>query len=197
MGKIKISRANKRVFKLTDRLKNPFDLTNHVPFRIATTSNLMALNRDLNIRQQAGLEMREMRVLINVGSYMPITSADIAYQSRMETTSISRAVSVLTKKGLIETLKDPTNRRNKKLVLTKDGQALYKKLSQLMADRSEIIEQTLSQAEKETLFTLLERIESETEKHLAEFALSEQLTGEDIPADQKELIRWYRKSNES
>ena len=197
MGKIKISRADKRVFKLTDRIQNPFDLTNHLPFRVATAANLMALNRDLNIRQQTGLETREMRVLINIGSYMPITSADIAYQSRMETSSISRSVSVLIQKGLIEALKDPTNRRNKKLVLTNEGQTLYDKLSVLMDDRSKVIEKALTAQEKETLFSLLDRIESETEKHLAEFALSEQASGEDIPADQKELIRWYRKSNES
>lgn len=196
MKKHQISRARKRVFKLTDRIEDPLDLRGHMPFRVATASNLMALNRDLAIRREVGLDTREMRVLINIGSYMPITAADIAYQSRMDSYTISRATTVLKKRGLIDTEDDPTNRRVKKLVLTEAGVSVYRKLVAKVNARSNSIEKILSKQEITLLFDMLERIESETEKHLAEYAVNVQSQGEDLPADQKELIRWYRKSQD-
>lgn len=196
MKKNHISRARKRVFKLTERIENPLDLRAHMPFRVATASNLLALNRDMAIRAECELETREMRVLLNIGSYMPITAADIAYQSRMDSYTVSRATTTLKKLGLIDSENDPTNRRTKKLILTKEGIRIYEKLASMIDARAKAIEKVLAKTERRMLFDMLEKIEAETEKHLAEFALHEQNSGKELPADQKELVRWYRKSND-
>jgi len=49
-----------------------------MPFLLATANKLMALNRDITIQEECGLETREMRVVINAGSCMPITTASPA-----------------------------------------------------------------------------------------------------------------------
>ena len=185
--------ARKKAFKLSDKIDSPLDLTSHLPFRVAVVSNLLALNRDWKIRTLCDLEPREMRVLLNIGSYMPVKSADIAYQSRLDSYTVSRAVTKLNSKKLIEVQADPENKNVKNLLLNEEGQALYTKLTQALEQRSQELENVLTDKEQQQFYTMLEKIENKAEKILAEQALDLIKQGKEPPADQKELIRWYRK----
>lgn len=193
MNKYDLPPARKRYFKLTDRIKNPLDLMSHVPFRIATASNLLALNRDLSVRQDCDLDVREMRVLINIGSYMPIKSADIAYQSRMDSYTVSRAVKALRQANLVAFEPEPTSKRAKNLILTKEGERVYGLIASAVEKRADLLDEVLSENEKVQLCDMLARIESKAEQVMAQYALDRVQEGEELPADQKELIRWYRK----
>ncbi|MFC4347471.1 MarR family winged helix-turn-helix transcriptional regulator [Kordiimonas lipolytica] len=192
-----VSAARKRVFRLTDRIDLPLDLLEHLPFRIATVSNLLALPRDIHIREISDLEAREMRVLINIGSYMPINGADIAYQSRMDSYTVSRASKVLRSKGLVDVEADATNKRTKNFVLTEKGIAVYRAIADAIDMRSRAIDAAITASEKEALFDMLARIENQTEQLLAGQAIKRLEKGEDIPAEQRELIRWYKKGREN
>jgi len=185
--------TRKSAFQLSKRINKPLDLTTHLPYRVAVVSNLLALNRDWTIRELCDLEPREMRVLLNIGSYMPIKSADIAYQSRLDSYTVSRAVKKLTAKSLIEIETDPLNRNIKNLVLNNQGKSLYKKLSHAIEFRSNELESVLSPDELTNFFTMLEKIEDKSEEILAKQALSLIDEGKEPAADQKELIRWYRR----
>ncbi|MCW8999044.1 MAG: hypothetical protein OQK04_10040, partial [Kangiellaceae bacterium] len=92
MSLYRANRKRKASFELSENIHSPLDLYNHLPFQIAVVSNLLQLNRDLGIRNIIELEPRELRVILNIGSYMPIKAADIAYQSRMDSYTVSRAV---------------------------------------------------------------------------------------------------------
>jgi len=185
--------TRKSAFQLSKQMDKPLDLTTHLPYRVAVVSNLLALNRDWTIRELCDLEPREMRVLLNIGSYMPIKSADIAYQSRLDSYTVSRAVKKLTAKNLIEIEADPLNRNIKNLVLNNQGKSLYKKLSHAIEFRSNELESVLSPNELANFFTMLEKIENKSEEILAKQALSLIDEGKEPAADQKELIRWYRR----
>ena len=178
---------------MTDKIDNPLDLTVHLPFRIAIVSNLLALNRDWQIRELCDLEPREMRVLINIGSYMPIKSADIAYQSRLDSYTVSRAVKKLQSKQLIDIQPDPLSRNIKNLSLNEQGIRLYRQLINAINDRASELESILTDDEQSQLYGILEKIEYKSEQLLAQQALKRINAGEEAPADQKELIRWYRK----
>ncbi|NQY63336.1 MAG: MarR family transcriptional regulator [Alteromonadaceae bacterium] len=188
--------ARKKAFKLSEKIAAPLDLTSHLPFRVAVVSNLLALNRDWKIRTLCDLEPREIRVLLNIGSYMPIKSADIAYQSRLDSYTVSRAVTKLKSKNLIEVQADPINKNIKNLLLNEQGQALYKKLTQALDLRSQELENVLTNEEKQQFYNMLEKIEDKAEQMLAEQALDLIKQGNEPPADQKELIRWYKKGLE-
>lgn len=196
MRKKNVSEARNRAFRLTDRTRAPLDLLDHLPFRIATASNLLALNRDMSIRDICDLEAREMRVLLNIGSYMPINGADIAYQSRLDSYTVSRAAKVLRQKGLVDVEPDATNKRSKNFVLTPEGEDIYRRIADAVMARAHAIDTSLSVAEKEAFFDMLSRVEQKTEHLLAGQAITRLEKGEDIPADQRELIRWYKKGRE-
>lgn len=185
--------ARKKAFTLTNQLNNPLDMTMHLPFRVAVVSNLLALNRDWKIRGLCDLDPKEMRVLLNIGSYMPIKAADIAYQSRLDSYTVSRAVKKLHLKALINIQSDPLNKNIKNLVLNEQGKLLYIKLSEALQPRSEELESVLSPKEIKQFYLMLEKIEKKTETLLAEQAIEMIKAGQEAPADQKELIRWYKK----
>jgi DNA-binding MarR family transcriptional regulator len=156
---------------------------------------LLALNRDWKIRELADLEPREMRVLLNIGSYMPIKAADIAYQSRIDSYNVSRAVKALQKKGLIDIQPALHSRNIKYLVLNKQGIELYHRVTQAMNERANELESVLDKDECALFYSMLEKIEEKAERLLAEQAISRITRGQEPPADQKELIRWYKKSH--
>ncbi|WP_426360095.1 MarR family winged helix-turn-helix transcriptional regulator [Pseudocolwellia sp. HL-MZ19] len=153
----------------------------------------MALNRDWKIRGLCDLEPREMRVLLNIGSYMPIKSADIAYQSRLDSYTVSRAVKKLHSLNLIDIEADKFGKNIKNLSLNEAGINLYHELTAALEPRSEELESVLTEKERVLFYNMLEKIEIKAESLLAEQAIEMIKQGQEPPADQKELIRWYKK----
>ncbi|MEH6445164.1 MAG: MarR family winged helix-turn-helix transcriptional regulator [Oceanospirillaceae bacterium] len=190
---MKKNSVREKVFKLTQALEKPLDLLNHLPFRIAVISNLLAFNRDWKIRNMCNLEPRELRIFINIGSYMPIKAADIAYQSRLDSYTVSRAVKKLQSAQLIEIEADITHKNIKNLMLSERGKALYESLVPALEERSEVLESVLTKQERILFYSMLEKVENKAEQILAEQALAIIKEGGEPPADQKEIIRWYRK----
>lgn len=194
MTDYRITRNRKAAFNLSESVESPMDLYDHLPFQIAVVSNLLQLNRDLEIREIADLEPRELRVILNIGSYMPIKAADIAYQSRMDSYTVSRAVKVLKSLDMIESNHHEENRKVKYLTLTDKGAEVYRDLCHAIDRRTEKLEECLSDDEKSTLMNLLAKLEDQAEQLLADNAKARQFKGESISADQKEIIRWSKKS---
>jgi DNA-binding MarR family transcriptional regulator len=186
--------TRERQFVLSNQMEAPFDLYRHLPFRLATLTNLLALDRDLDIRQASALGLRELRVLLNIGSYMPILAADIAYQTRLDTVTVSRAVSGLLKQGLIAVQVDPTDRRSQILTLTFAGRAEYRRIAKVLAARDRALARVLSTGERAQLDAMLARVEEFAESLLAAHAERMLASGERISADQRELIRWRKRS---
>lgn len=152
------------------------------------------MNRDWKIRNLSELDPREMRVLLNIGSYMPIKSADIAYQSRLDSYTVSRAVKKLLSLKLIESIADEHKKNVKNLVLNEQGKAIYQRVSAAMELRSNQLESVLSEEELTQFYTMLEKVENKAEQILADQAKQLIAEGLDAPADQKELVRWHKKS---
>ncbi len=183
-----------QAFKLSKLIDAPFDLYAHLPFRISVVSNLLLLNRDSLIRDISDLGPRELRVLVNIGSYMPIKAADIAYQARLDSYTISRAVKTLVEKDLISLEDAPNNRRIRYLKLNEKGLDVYRRVCSIMESRAAALNSVLSGAEQSELMRMLESVEKKTEEILAKNAIDTLKSGQTIAADQKELIRWYKKS---
>jgi DNA-binding MarR family transcriptional regulator len=124
---------------------------------------------------------------------MPINSADIAYQSRIDSYNVSRAVKALDKKNLIDIRRDKKSKNIKILALNDKGKDIYVKLTAAMELRSRELESVLTDDETAIFYSALSKIEDKVEQLLSKQALSKIAKGEDAPADQKELIRWYNK----
>jgi DNA-binding MarR family transcriptional regulator len=174
-------------------LDAPLDLEEHLPFRVAVLSNLLRVDRDPLVRRITSLGARELRVLLNVGSFMPVSAADVAYQSRLDTHTVSRAVKRLMADGLVASANDTFDKRKQVLQLSPFGRDLYQQLADLLRERELRLRTVLSDAEANTLRGLLRRLEGRAEQVLAEEVLQCVADGAPMAADQKELLRWHRR----
>jgi len=188
---------NKATFPLTTRIEEPLDLAQHFPFMIAVVTNLLQLNKDASIRKISDLDPREFRVLINIGSYMPIKAADIAYLGRLDSYTVSRAVKTLLSLHLIEIIPSKKNKKVKNLILSANGEGTYRDICKSISLRTSELESVLKHDEKQELLRLLSLLERKSESMIATHAMNELANGNEISADQKEIVRWYKKSAKS
>lgn len=188
--------TNKRQtsFSLSSKTNDALDLYQQVPYRIATASNLLVLDRDAYVKQITDLDTRAIRVLLNVGSYGPINAADIAYQTRLDPYSVTRAINGLLKKGLILASNDHQKSRSKLVEISDHGKPIYQKISDYMAKRCDAVLAGISETEQATLMMLLEKIELNTEKMLAGNADTVAKQGGTPTRDQSEQIRWFKRT---
>lgn len=193
--KVKIVASNKKhQFKLNQSIDEPLDLYSHLPFQLAVVTNLLQLNKDASIKEISDLEPREFRVLLNIGTFMPIKAADIAYLGRLDSYTVSRAVKKLIEAELVIVEPDLNNLKVKNLVLSEKGTTLYYQLKDSINERTTELERVLTDEEKKVLMGALAKIECKAESMIADHAKQQLDKGHKIPADQKEIIRWYKKS---
>lgn len=188
--------TNKRQtsFSLSSKTNDAIDLYQQAPYRIATASNLLVLDRDAYVKQITDLDTRAIRVLLNVGSYGPINAADIAYQTRLDPYSVTRAINGLLKEGLIQAANDHATSRSKFVELSKAGIPIYQNIANYMAKRCEDVLDGISDEEQTLLMTVLEKIELNTERMLAQNAQTLKDNGGTPTRDQSEQIRWLKRT---
>ena len=188
------SNSRKTAFNLNNKVSGCLDLYNQVPYRIATASNLLALDRDANVKHITHLDTRAIRVLLNIGSYGPINAADIAYQTRLDPYSVTRAINGLLKEGLIQAANDHSTSRSKFVELSEAGTPIYQNIASYMAKRCEDVLDGISDDEQTLLMTVLEKIELNTERMLAQNAQTLKNNGGTPTRDQSEQIRWFKRT---
>ncbi|MCO7187641.1 MULTISPECIES: MarR family transcriptional regulator [unclassified Pseudoalteromonas] len=190
---MKIAIANrKRALAVTNLKDEALDLAAHVPFQVAVVSNLLSLDRDPVIRSLTELNTRELRVLLNVGSYGPITAAEVSYQSRLDPYSVTRAVNVLLKLGLVQS-KEITG-KSKPVVLTAEGESIYDKVTAHVRKREDMLTAHMTKDEKVLLETLLMKLELTAEEILANEVTEMEAQGQVVTRDHKEMLRWHKRS---
>ncbi|PWJ83916.1 DNA-binding MarR family transcriptional regulator [Pseudaminobacter salicylatoxidans] len=188
------SGRRKLTFPLSGAIEAPLDLERHLPFRLAVVVNLLQAQRDPRVRAVTDLGLRELRVLLNVGAYMPVRAADIGYQARLDPGTISRGIATLAERGYVEVSNDPADQRSALVCLTDSGEELYGKVAAVLQERATDIEQVLDGKEREMLFDILARLEDKAEEVLASHALECRESGQSLSADQREMLRWYRRT---
>ncbi|KZN64428.1 MarR family winged helix-turn-helix transcriptional regulator [Pseudoalteromonas luteoviolacea] len=182
-----------KAFELSDSEQNQLALDTHIPFQIAVVSNLLSISRDPIIRNLTDLDTRELRILVNIGSYGPIAASDIAYQSRLDPYSITRAIAALAKKELV-TYQEGAS-RSKPVLLTDRGREIYEKVIEHLKTREEKLLAPLSINEQQLLRDLLQKLELNAEALLATEVSDCQREGLSVTRDHKEIERWFKRTN--
>jgi DNA-binding MarR family transcriptional regulator len=184
----------KLTFPLSTATSAPLDLETHLPFRLAVLVNLLQSQRDPRVRAVTDLGLRELRVLLNVGAYMPVRAADIGYQTRLDPGTISRGVATLVERGYVSVSSDPADQRSQLVSLTDSGRELYSEVTEVLGRRATEIEQVLDESERALLFDFLARLEDKAEEVLARHAQESRRKGQSLSADQREMLRWHRRT---
>jgi len=110
------------------------------------------------VEERFGLSRPEFVVIYSLGIMDGVTASEIATSTAFPKNTLSRAVSRLTRLGLIERSAGATDRRQQNLTLTPKGRAvLDESVPRFVAGEAEMLA-TLSLVEQETLSALMAKV---------------------------------------
>jgi DNA-binding MarR family transcriptional regulator len=140
------------------------DLFRFVPFRLNRLAAEVSAALAAEYQQRYGLDIPEWRVLATLGFRRDACSAQyISDCTRTHKSTISRAVTTLLERKVIERVENAADRREFRLQLTRKGRALYEELIPRLLHREQEILSCLSRREREALGALLGKIEQSLE----------------------------------
>jgi DNA-binding MarR family transcriptional regulator len=137
------------------------DLFRFVPFRLNRLAAEVSAALSSEYRERYGLDIPEWRVLATLGFRNNACSAQyIAHCTRTHKSTISRAVTTLLARRLIERVENADDRREFALAMTTKGQALYEELIPRLLRKEQQILSCLSAEERKDFAAALGKIES-------------------------------------
>jgi len=137
------------------------DLFRFVPFRLNRLAAEVSAALSGEYQARYGLDIPEWRVLATLGFRNDACSAQyIAYCTRTHKSTISRAVTALMTRQLVERVENEDDRREFRLRLTRKGKALYEQLIPRLLRKEREIMSCLSLQEQRDLARLLGKIEN-------------------------------------
>lgn len=137
------------------------DLFKFVPFRLNRLAAEVSSALSAEYQARYGLDIPEWRVLATLGFRNdPCSAQYIAHCTRTHKSTISRAVTTLMKRQMIERVENADDRREFRLRMTGKGKALYEELIPRLLRREQEILSCLSAPERKNLAALLGKVEA-------------------------------------
>lgn len=136
------------------------DLFRFVPFRLNRLGAEVSAALSSEYRARYGLDIPEWRVMATLGFRDEACSAQYISQcTRTHKSTISRAVTSLIERQLLERVENADDRREFRLRMTPKGRALYEELIPQLLRREQEILACLSARERDEFARLLGKIE--------------------------------------
>src|SRR6185437_5233651 len=140
--------------------KPPLDLFRFVPFRLNRLAAEVSAALSVEYSERYGLDIPEWRVLATLGFREGACTAQyICHCTRTHKSTISRAVTALMQRQLVERVANADDRREFRLRMTRKGRALYEELIPRLLRREQQILSCLSARERREFALLLGKIE--------------------------------------
>jgi DNA-binding MarR family transcriptional regulator len=140
--------------------KARLDLFRFTPFRLNRLAAEVSSALSAEYRERYGLDIPEWRVLATLGFRDGACTAQyISHCTRTHKSTISRAVTTLLRRKIIERVANENDRREFALQLTPRGRGLYEKLIPRLLDKEQEILSCLSAGERREFAAALGKIE--------------------------------------
>lgn len=134
-------------------------LEQFLPYRFSVITNRMSRHLAKAYESRFGISIPEWRVVANLARFAPLTAGQVAERSSMDKVKVSRAVSKLIKAGLVIKHLDDDDRRRGQLILSPEGKRVFQEIVPLALGWEEELQQTLTDKERESLRSILDKIQ--------------------------------------
>jgi DNA-binding MarR family transcriptional regulator len=143
-----------------ERVLAKLDLFRFVPFRLNRLAAEVSAALSSEYQERYRLDIPEWRVLATLGFRDDACSAQyIAHCTRTHKSTISRAVTTLMTRQLVERVENADDRREFRLRMTRKGKALYEELIPRLKRKERAILACLSAQERRDFAHMLGKIE--------------------------------------
>ena len=135
-----------------------FNLESFLPYRLSVATNRLSRAFAAHYEQEFGISIPEWRAIAVLGAFAPLSSNEICERTAMDKAKVSRAVSTLLDKGLIERTAHATDQRLIQLALSKRGRRVYEEIIPRAKAIEAEVTKGLSKADVANLHRMLDRI---------------------------------------
>lgn len=149
------------VFVKVDYMAKPFKLEDFLPYRLNILAQATSQQLSAIYVERFNLDIPQWRILANLATRGDLTAQAIAKITLSHKSTISRAVTSLEERKLIERATDTDDKRAFVLRLTPKGEALFSKLLPLVLEFEKNVLGQLDALERKALFTGLAALERE------------------------------------
>lgn len=135
-----------------------FDLSNHIPTKIAVFANRMQRSASRYYRKRYGIGVVEWRLVMFIGQVTQTRANRICSETDLDKGAVSRSLGVLQRLGIVGIEGDGADGRRNNISLTEKGRALHDEMVPTALNRQSELVADLSKAEVEILINLIDRL---------------------------------------
>jgi len=134
-------------------------LEEFLPYRLSVLSNTVSRGLARAYIGRFGLTIPEWRMLAVLARFAPASAQEVADRSAMDKVRVSRAVSRLMERGLVERVMDAEDRRRSQLSLSEAGWTIYGEIAPAARQVEEEIYAVLEEGERAEFNRLLTKLQ--------------------------------------
>jgi DNA-binding MarR family transcriptional regulator len=127
-------------------------------YKVSYLANAIVFPTYEDVRKDFGLVRAEYHLLLCLAHYSELTAQDVARITRRPRNSISRAVHRMLDLGFLKRVPDPSDARQAKLQITKEGKIMHNKISKYLVSREAEIFSVLSESERKHFRGLIRKL---------------------------------------
>jgi len=158
MNENKMSRTN------TKKTREILQLERYLPYRLSILSNRISGLISETYSAKFALSITEWRIMAVLGEYPGISADEVSLKTQIEKSILSRAISKLLQRKLLEREFDPADKRRSMLRLTETGLSVYDELVPISYDYEQQLLTCFSDAESKQFSELIDRLYEHAEK---------------------------------
>ncbi len=143
---------------MTDEHHKILTLENFFPYQLSVSSNkISGLFADI-YQDKFALSITQWRIMAILGEYPDISADDVSHKTQIEKSILSRAISKLLQRKLIQRVFCETDKRRSMLSLTATGIDVYNEIIPLSFQYEKQLLSCFSQSEKDQFYSSLEKL---------------------------------------
>lgn len=140
------------------RVPQALDLENFLPYRLSILAQVVSEALHALYADRFGLTVTQWRVMAALGRFAPLTASEVGQRIVMDKVAVSRAVTALLRRGLVERVTDRADRRRASLRLSARGKALHARIVPIALDYEKRLVAALDAGERRRFDALTDRL---------------------------------------
>jgi len=139
------------------------NLERYLPYRLSILSNRISANIADTYSDKFGLSVTEWRIMAVVGEYPNVSADEVSVKTQIEKSMLSRAITKLLQRNLLEREFDCKDKRRSMLRLTTTGISVYDEVVPVSYDYERVLLTCFNDTEKDQFSELIDRLYQQAE----------------------------------
>ena len=139
-------------------------LERYLPYRLSILSNRISALISETYSAKFALSITKWRIMAVLGEYPGVSADEVSLKTQIEKSILSRAISKLLQRKLLERAFDPADKRRSMLRLTETGLSVYDELVPMSYDYEQELLTCFSDTERQQFSELIDRLYEHAEK---------------------------------